>query len=82
MYVWAVRHEAAVINNALYDGGGGGAEIVSHETPYCYANDEVGGAVLPFCSRRQLGKVLIKILCFGLLLCLHLTHSHGLIVNM
>jgi len=36
-----------MINNALYDGGGG-AQIVSHGTPYCYANDEVGGAGVPF----------------------------------
>jgi len=80
-----------MINNALYDGGG--AETVSHETPYCYANDEVGGAGVPFCGRRQLGKVLIKILCFGFLLyviynviILYIitshTHSHGLNVNM
>jgi len=71
--MYTVRHEAAVINNALYDGG---AEIVSHETPYCYANDDVGGARLPFCSRRQLGKVLIKILCFGFLLYINIARIY------
>jgi len=64
--------KTAMINNALYDGGG--AEIVSHGTPYCYANDEVGGAGVPFCGRRQLGKVLIKILCFGFLLYVYIAH--------
>jgi len=72
--------KTAMINNALYDCGG--TEIVSHETLYCYANDEVGGARVPFCNRRQLGKVLIKILCFKFLLYVNIAHSHRLNVNM